>query len=146
MQNNCTDFNNTHNSIKHVVDCNWEQDVTIYDCTTGWSRNKWQLTLTSPQRLKLFIEDVGCPGDFFEVYINEELIGTTFKPDAWGFSKRGALSSGHFTVNLSPGCYLIKIRNAGFDGHSPEEILKEKMCPSGFKITGTLLPVIKEVK
>ncbi|SMB91163.1 hypothetical protein SAMN00017405_1429 [Desulfonispora thiosulfatigenes DSM 11270] len=147
MQNNCKRIDTTeHDTIKPLVDCNWEQEVEIYDCIKGWCHEKWQLTLTSPQSLKLFIEDVGCPGDFFELYINDEHIGTTFKPNTWGYSQRGELSSGIFIVSLSPGTYSIKVRNAGFDDHSAEEILKEKMCPSGFKIKGTLSPLIKSVK
>lgn len=146
MNCKCEEINNNIENLVALSEKNWDDDGQINDSLHGWSNEKWELTLNTPQNLTIIIEDVGSPGDYFEVYINNKLIGTTFKPNCWGYSQVGALSFGKFTVSLSPGTYIISIRDAGLDGHTQEEIKNEKMCPAGFKIKGRLSPVIKSVK
>ncbi len=79
------------------------------------------------------------PGDYFEVYVNGDKIGTTPNlAPPWGCDFSGPLSSGSFKIVLCPGVHTIRVRDAGFDGHSPDEIADQNMCPAGFTVSGTL--------
>lgn len=123
-----------------LVDSGWTTPTSTSDCATGWGDDTWNLRLTQPRNLTVTVEDCCCPGDFYEVFVDDKLIGTTPTPSAWGCSKSGTLSSGSFTVALCPGDHVIKVRDAGFDGHSLAEIQQEFMCPAGFTVSGSLGP------
>ena len=122
-----------------VTDSGWFTDAGTSDCVNGQADQVWQLTLTTPRNLTVTVVDCCCPGDFFEIRVNGNLIGTTPNlAPPWGCSQNGPLSSGSFTTPLCPGTYTITIRDAGFDNHTPEEIASEGMCPAGFSVSGTL--------
>ncbi|MBK9714923.1 MAG: hypothetical protein IPO81_27050 [Kouleothrix sp.] len=121
-----------------IVDQGWSTNSVTADCARGWGADEWQLTLTQPKSVRIAISDCCCPGDFYELYINNVRIGTTPRPAVWGCNVSGAPSSGVFNMVLAAGQYRIKVRDAGFDGHSAQEIAYARMCPAGFTITGTL--------
>jgi len=130
----------------YLIDTGWSMYSATYDCTPdykGWGNDRWLLTLTKPQDLTIRVIDCCCPGDFYEIYVNDELIGTTPEVEKWGcttYDWEEPRSDGSFTVSLNPGTYVIKIRDAGFDGHTPSEIEYEGMCPAGYTVIGTLSP------
>jgi hypothetical protein len=124
-----------------IVDSGWITGSSTSDCTnyTGWGDDQWELTLTSAQDVAISVDDCCCPGDFYEVYVDGTLVGTT--PDLsppWGCSYTGPMSSDTFTCSLQPGTYLIEVRDAGLDGHTPAEIVAEDMCPAGYTVSGAL--------
>lgn len=135
----------------YLTNSGWSMDSATYDCAPnykGWGNDRWHLTLTSPKNLTVKVTDCCCPGDFYEIYVNDELIGTTPQVPWWGcisysgyWGNPAYLSSGSVNVNLNPGTYVIKIRDAGFDGHTPAKIESEQMCPAGYSVTGTLSPI-----
>lgn len=129
-----------------IVDSGWDTQTITNDCQYGWADDKWQLILTSTRNVTITIKDQLCVGDYFELYVNGSLIGATPKPDAWGCSQTGTLSSGSFTVTLQPGTHLIKVRDAGFDGHTQEEIVCERMCPACFQVSGTLSQIPQQTR
>lgn len=122
-----------------ITDSDFSDISQTSDCVAGQGDDSWQLTLTQAKDLTIMVSDCCCPGDFYEVRINGELIGTT--PNLgppWGCSFTGPTSVGSFTKSLCAGTYTITIRDAGFDGHSAAEIAQQNMCPAGFFIAGTL--------
>ena len=131
-----------------LTDKGWSGYSATYDCApayTGWGADWWELTLTKPFDVSVKVVDCCCPGDFYEVHVqpikpvkkDDCIIGTTPKVDKWGCSLGWGwpLSQGSFTVSLQAGTYMIKIRDAGFDGHDPKEIVKESMCPAGYTVS-----------
>jgi|HubBroStandDraft_3_1064219.scaffolds.fasta_scaffold24428_2 hypothetical protein len=125
-------------SVFVVVDTGWSAATQASDCVTGQADDSWQLELSSAANLTVEADDEACPGDFFEIYVDGIKVGTTPRPDAWGCSASGTLSSGSFSVDLCTGTHSITFRDAGFDGHSQAEIAAEHMCPAGFRVAGTL--------
>ncbi len=129
-------------SLIPVVDSDWVTGSGTSDCApnyTGWGDDQWQLTLTSPRDVAISVDDCCCPGDFYEVYLDGTLVGTT--PDLsppWGCDYSGPLSTDTFTCSLPAGTYLITVRDAGFDGHTPAEITAQAMCPAGYTVSGAL--------
>jgi len=106
---------------------------------TGQGDDVWQLILTQPKDLTVTVLDCCCPGDYYEVRVDGKLIGTTPNlAPPWGCDFSGPVSSGSFTVTLCTGTHTITIRDAGFDGHSQNEIADQGMCPAGFTVMGTL--------
>ncbi len=127
-------------SVITIIDSGWSTLSFANDCVTGWSDDTWNLRLSASRNVTLSVTDCCCSGDYYEVYVDGRLIGTTFKPSTWGCSTTGFVSSGTFTVSLCPGDHEIKVRDAGFDGHTFDEITQENMCPAGFQLSGTLSP------
>lgn len=126
-------------SIISITDAGWMTATSASDCTTGQADDTWQLTLTQSRNLTVTVADCCCPGDYFEVRVDGNLIGTTPNlAPPWGCSFSGPLSSGSFTVPLCPGTHTITVRNAGFDGHSLAELQNQMMCPAGFTVSGSL--------
>ena len=129
----------TPQSVIAITDSDFSSISSTSDCVAGQGDDVWQLTLTQPKDLTVTVIDCCCPGDFYEVRVDDKLIGTT--PNLgppWGCDFSGPLSSGSFTVTLCTGTHTITIRDAGFDGHSASEIAAENMCPAGFTVLGTL--------
>lgn len=135
------------NTLYSYVDTGWSRATLTSDCApnyTGCGDDQFQLTLTSPRDVTVNIIDCCCPGDFYELYADGHLVGTT--PDLFGMglsgwgcvSGWGPLSSGSMTVGLPAGTYLFETRDAGFDGHLPAEIVAEAMCPAGYTVSGAL--------
>lgn len=126
-------------SVISVTDSGWSTPTNTSDCATGQADDTWELTLTEPRNLTVTVADCCCPGDYFEVRVDGNLIGTTPNlAPPWGCDVTGPLSSGSFTVPLCPGTHTITVRNAGFDGHSLTEIQAQGMCPAGFTVAGSL--------
>lgn len=122
-----------------VVTDDWTTGTGTSDCVTGWADDQWNLILTESQQVTVTATDCCCPGDFFEIYVDDVLIGTTPNlAPPWGCDFIGPLSSGSFSVTLCPGEHMIKVRDAGYDGHSPGEIEEQQMCPAGFTVSGTV--------
>ena len=145
----CDYYNYDNECVPHslitLTDTGWSGWTVTNDCGpnyNGWCDDQWQISLTCTFEVTIYVEDNFCPGDFFEVYIDGVLIGTTpnLSPP-WGCSHYGPpYSSGSFSVCKGPGIYLIEIRDAGFDGHTPAEIQAEGMCPAGFYVDISLAP------
>lgn len=126
-------------SVISITDSGWTTPTSASDCATGQADDTWQLTLTQSRNLTITVADCCCPGDYFEVRVDGNLIGTTQNlAPPWGCSLSGPLSSGSFTVPLCPGTHTITVRDAGFDGHSLTELQTENMCPAGFTVSGSL--------
>ncbi len=119
-----------------LVDQGWSGAIAISDCIRGWGDDQWKLILTEPFEVTFSVQGLHCPGDYFKVYNGATLIGTTpnLSPP-WGCGHSGQLSEGNFTRYFRAGTYLIRIRNAGFDGHGQNEIKNQNMCPSSVYVT-----------
>jgi hypothetical protein len=149
-------------TLYSYTDSGWYLSTSTYDCApnytgspnyTGWGADQIQLTLTSPQDVVVTISDCCCPGDYYELYIDGDLVGAT--PDLFGagaslwgcvtgagqWGNPAFLSSGSMTLGLPAGTYLFETRDAGFDGHTPAEIAAESMCPAGYSVSGALSPL-----
>ncbi len=130
--------------IISITDSGWTTNTLTSDCATGWGDDTWQLTVTQSfgiAELTVTANDCCCPGDYYEVWVDDRLIGTTPNlAPPWGCDFSGPLSSGSFRVTLCPGTHVIKVRDAGFDGHSLAEIQAQNMCPAGFTVAGSLTP------
>jgi hypothetical protein len=123
-------------SLIELVDEGWSGEVAISDCLQGWGDTQWKLTLAKPSGVTISAKGLHCPGDYFKIYSGPSLIGTTPNlAPPWGCAYSGQLSEGSFTRYLRAGTYLIKVRNAGFDGHMPAEIKNQNMCPSSVHVT-----------
>lgn len=129
-------------STIQITDNGWSDNTLSSDCVNGLCDDVWELTLTQKYSVTITVEDCCCPGDYFEVYVNSELLFTTpnLSPP-WGCGYSGENSSGSFTKIFCPGTYTIVVRDAGFDGHSHEEIDARNMCPAGFTVSGSLTPI-----
>ena len=129
-----------HNTIYYLTDEGWAGSSVTYDCYPdyeGWGDDQWELTLTYYSFVTIKVEDCCITGDYYEVYIDTELIGTTPIVDYYG----AVLSVGEFTVELAPGTYFIEVRDAAF-GTYPD------LCPAGYDVTITaesLIDVEKEI-
>lgn len=122
-----------------ITDSDWSTPTTTSDCATGMADDTWELTLSQARQVTISADDCCCPGDYFEVFVNGNQIGVTPNlAPPWGCDSSGPLSSGSFAVPLCPGPHTITVRDAGFDGHSLDEILEQGMCPAGFTVSGTL--------
>lgn len=122
-----------------ITDSDWTTYTQTSDCATGWGDDTWQLTLTQIRNVTIAVTDCCCPGDYYEVWVDGKLIGTTPNlAPPWGCDFSGPLSAGSFTVTLCPGTHTISVRDAGFDGHSLSEIQDQRMCPAGFTVSGVL--------
>lgn len=129
-------------SIISITDEGWSTASSTSDCFTGAGDDAWALTLTEPSEVTVTVTDCCCPGDYYEVYRDGSLIGTTPQLSGWGCSSSGGTSSGQFTEKLcAAGTYIYTVRDAGFDGHSQQEIADEQMCPAGFTVTGDVEPL-----
>jgi hypothetical protein len=122
-----------------ITDSGWTTGTGSSDCVTGAADDTWQLTLTQVKELTVTVTDCCCPGDYFEIFVDGEKIGTTANlAPPWGCDFSGPLSSGSFKKVLCPGVHTITVRDAGFDGHSQTEIADQNMCPAGFTVSGSL--------
>lgn len=125
--------------VIQITDSGWSTATSTGDCVSGWGDDTWELTLTQIKELTVTVTDCCCPGDYFEVYVDGEKIGTTANlAPPWGCSFGGPNSSGSFKKVLCPGVHTIQVRDAGFDGHSQTEISDQNMCPAGFTVSGSL--------
>ena len=97
------------------------------DCVDGWGDDIWTITLTRPYDLTVRVEDCCIIGDYYAIYVDDCVIGTTPDP-----GPSGPLSDGSATVSLGPGTYLIKIKNILPTWPLPTG------CPAGYWVTGTL--------
>jgi hypothetical protein len=135
------------NGTINITDANWSTDSVTSDCALGWSNDEWNLTLSQPKTVRIQINDCCCPGDYYSVFVNGNLLGTTPKPAVWGCSFSGSLSSGSYDIYLPAGSHKIKVRDVSFSDHTAQEIGYQQMCPAGFTLAGTLLapPAIPDV-
>jgi len=127
-----------------IIDSDWTTFSSTSDCISGWGNDTWELQLTDLTQIydvTITVTDCCCPGDYYEVHVDGDLIGTTPNlAPPWGCDFSGPLSSGSFAVTLCPGTHIITVRDAGFDGHSQIEIEEQRMCPAGFTVSGSLSP------
>lgn len=124
-----------------ITDSNWSTSSQTSDCVKGEGDDTWILKLSVSRKVTITVQDCCCPGDFYEVRVDGKLIGKTPNlAPPWGCGFSGPLSSGSFEVLLSAGTRQIKVRDAGFDGHSQQEIQGQSMCPAHFTVSGTLGP------
>ena len=148
--NALVDFNRPANSITSypdtivVFDSDWADTSLASDCFTGQSDDVWKLVLVHGRKVTITVDDILCPGDFYEVRVNGSLLGTTPNlAPPWGciYGDNGPWSSATFDTILPGGTHFIRIRDAGFDGHPQEELANQHMCPAGFLIQGTVDPI-----
>ncbi len=135
------------NGIIDVVDSNWSTFSETSDCAQGWGDDEWRLRLSHPKTVRIRVDDCCCPGDYYSVYVNGNLLGTTPKPAVWGCYYTGSLSTGTFDIFLPTGTHTIKVRDVSFSDHTAQEIAYQRMCPAGFTLSGTLLapPAVPDV-
>ena len=70
----------TVNTVYELTDSGWFTYSSTHDCApnyTGWGDDMWILTLTKPYNLTVRVIDCCCPGDFYQIYVDCCLIGTT---------------------------------------------------------------------
>lgn len=60
-----------------ITDSDWTTYTQTSDCATGWGDDTWQLTLTQIRNVTIAVTDCCCPGDYYEVWVDGKLIGTT---------------------------------------------------------------------
>jgi hypothetical protein len=116
-----------------LTDTGWSGMSQTSDCVEGWGNDWWSLTLTEDRDVTVEVIDCCCPGDLYEVVVDDCVIGQTPKPDPykWGCDQTGPLSEGSFTVSLKAGTYLIKVRDFAFDDHQGD---MGSMCPAGYTV------------
>jgi len=110
------------------TDSGWYSSTVTSDCAAGWGDDTWTLTLTAAKDLTVTVADCCLIGDYYEIYVNDCLIGTTPQVDPAGTT----LSVGSATTSLAPGVYVIKVRDAFDLAANP------LYCPAGFEVTGAL--------
>lgn len=129
-------------SIPSAVGAIWFQNITdsdfysesgTMDCSGFWADDGWNLTLTSPSKLTVTATDQYCRGDYFSIYVNGSVIGTTPNPGSW-LCPGDRFSSGSFQINLPAGTHQIKVH----DDALPYTYNGMDMCPAGFSISGEL--------
>jgi hypothetical protein len=129
-----------HNTTYYLTDTGWSEMYTeTTDCVNGWGEDDWELTLTDPYTLNVTVRDCCTAGDYYAVYVNGVVIGTTPVVELEG----AILSEGSFAITLNPGVYTIEIRNMLVAGGGSVG------CPAGYWVTGELegpiLTVTKEL-
>jgi hypothetical protein len=113
------------------------------DCDEGWGDDEWEFTNTAFGFLTITVEDCCLVGDYYEIWVDGILIGTTPDPGLYGTTN----SVGSATVWLAPGTHTIEIRDALFESLDEEDL--EDFCPAGYWVTGEWEPVVeftKEIK
>ena len=96
-----------------ITDSGWTTFTTSSDCATGQADDVWQLTLTQARNVTIGVEDCCCPGDYYEVRVDGNLIGTTLNlapPLGCDFS--GSLSGGSFTVPMCAGTHVSQLNRS----------------------------------
>lgn len=132
-------------SVIVVHDNDWSSDTQVSDCASGAASlqadDSWSLVLTNPTIMSVTATDGFCVGDYYAVHRNGAHMGNTPKPGAWGCDYSGTLSAGTFTKTVKAGTTTIKVFDLGFRGHSAAQITRQRMCPAGFNLSGTVTPV-----
>ncbi|MFC2042312.1 hypothetical protein ACFLTV_02285 [Chloroflexota bacterium] len=119
----------TQSATYSVTDTGWSETYNqTNDCVNGWGNDDWELTNTTYGYLTVTARDDFLIGDYFEIWVDSVLIGTTPDPGCLGSTH----SVGSFTVLLAPGVHTIEIRDAAFGACT--------YCPAGFYITGEWEP------
>lgn len=123
----------------HLVNVQHYSDLPSSQCedASGWYGWCYELELTQGARDITIMLDgrTGCPGHFWEVWINDQIIGTTQEINGrWGGYPFNTcnyrLGGGTFTARLGcSGTYVIRFRDKGLDGHSYSDIRQYGMCP-----------------
>lgn len=125
-------------TVVPIFDSDWVDESYTADCAAGWGEHEWHLSLSQARSIQVQVDDCCCVGDYYEIYVDDILKGTTPQPSSWGCDAGGTLSSGAINTVLNSGTHVIKVRNKGFDGYSGTEIAYARMCPAGFTIYGSL--------
>src|SRR5689334_22052003 len=60
-----------------LQDSAWATNTQSSDCVSGQGDDVWQLTLSRTRELRVTASDISCPGDYFEIFIDGRLTGTT---------------------------------------------------------------------
>ena len=121
-----------------VVDSGWSEQYTQTDnCTTGWARDDWEVTVSAFGYLTVTVRDSFIVGDYFEIWIDGALVGTTPNP---GYPGGTTYSVGSATVWLEPGVHTVGIRDA------LDLVTYPTMCPAGYYVTGEWEPVVEFTK
>ena len=120
--------------LYQIDESGWSGSSETSDAVNGWGDDQWQLTLTSPRNVSITVVDCCIVGDNYEVYVDSTLIGTTPPEPLYG----PVYSQGTFTVTLTPGAYLIQIRDPGAISYYQQGDIF--MIPAGYTVTITTTP------
>jgi len=119
-------------SVISVTDADWRGSSLTDDCATGWAVDTWELTLTKAQVVTFSLEDCCTVGDYYELWIDGTLRGTTPHVSLYG----PTASAGTFAVRLAGGTHQIQVRDAAFQTFSSDVL--GAMCPAGFFLAWSL--------
>lgn len=109
-----------------VADGGWSGGGVCSDCSSGWSDDVWELTLSESRVVTFLIEDCCIVGDIYELWVDGKRVGTT----SHVFVDGPSASTGRFTLTLKGGTHRLQVRNTAFLSFPPDVL--ERMCPSGF--------------
>ena len=123
------------------VDTLWINDNASYPATGGWhgqgiadtnktSDNGWgkevfYVDVCVPRTMRFIVENQSDkPGHYWELWVDGALIDEQGVPSGWGdcFAGIPPAAVDTFDVALGVGEHKIRIRDAGFDGHTDQEI------------------------
>lgn len=107
------------------------------DCVEGWGDDEWEFTNTAFGYLTVTVADCCVIGDYYEIWVDGVLVGTTPDP---GYPGGSSLSVGSVTVWLAPGTHTIEIRDA------LDFITYPTMCPAGYDVTGEWEAIVEFTK
>lgn len=127
-------------AVLQYTDTGWYDWSVTSDCADGWGDDQWEFTNSAFGFLTVTVEDCCIVGDYYEIWVDGALIGTTPNPGYPGTT----LSVGSATIWLAPGTHSIEIRDALFDFLTTEQLAI--MCPAGYSVGGEWEPVIEFTK
>jgi hypothetical protein len=120
------------------TDENWSDSSSTSDCSgAGWGDDVWEFTNSAFGFLTVTVGDCCVIGDYYEIWIDGVLKGTTPNP---GYPGGSTLSVGSVKVWLAPGTHTIEIRDA------LDFSLYPGMCPAGYTVSGEWEAVLEFTK
>jgi hypothetical protein len=120
------------------TDTGWPETYSsTSDCVEGWGDDDWEFTNSAFGFLTVTVRDCCIIGDYYEIWVDGVLIGTTPDP---GYPGGTTMSVGSATVWLAPGTHTVEIRDA------LDFIAYPTMCPAGYYVTGEWEAIVEFTK
>lgn len=141
-----------HNTTIAVAGSWGPTSSVSYDDVNGWGEDDWELTVGAFGFLTVTVVDCCFVGDYYEIWVNGSMIGTTPDPGVYGVVPGDPpyLSVGSATVWLAPGVHTIEIRDTIVDnpdfGTAGDPGPLFWMIPAGYDVTGEWEPVVEFTK
>lgn len=127
-------------AVLEYTDTGWLDYSATSDCDPadglGWGDDEWEFTNSAFGFLTVTVEDCCIVGDYYEIWVDGMLVGTTPNPGYPGT----VYSVGSATVWLAPGVHTIRIRDA------LDFVAYPEMCPAGYTVTGEWEPIVEFAK